>query len=290
MIKRKLKTVVALGFFDGVHVAHRAIVSAAVRSARAMGLEALALSFDEPPVRVLRGEDVPLLTDNGQKARLITELMARCVPLPATRELLAMTGREFAENVLMGQFNIAKAVCGYNYRFGSDGLDADNLAALGGELGFEVEIVPEMRVNGESVSSSRIRELLAQGRPGLAALMLGRPYSAFGKVEKGKGLGHKKGFPTLNIYPGPELLPMPHGVYASRAVYEGGARKAITNLGVNPTVHDGRIRIETHVPGFKGDLYGKPVKIEFLRFIRPEREFASVEELFAQIRRDAACI
>lgn len=290
MMKNKLKTVAALGFFDGVHTAHRDIIRAAVTAARAAGIEALALSFDESPAKVLRGETVPQLTGKFEKTKMITELGARCVFLPATREVLSMTGRDFAKNVLADRFNISKAVCGYNYSFGGDRLDAEGLAELGGELGFEVEILPEKKIGGETVSSSRIRELLAQGRPEEAAVLLGRPFAAAGPVEHGKGLGHQNGFPTINISPGPELPPMPYGVYASRVLFEGGAHRAVTNLGVNPTVHGGGVRIETHIPGYKGDLYGKFVKVEFLKFLRPEREFPSVEELFAQIRRDAAAI
>lgn len=280
-----MKTAVALGFFDGVHIAHQKIIRAAVEAARAQGLKPLALSFDAPPSLVLRGCCPPSLTGNEEKKRLISQLGADCLLLPTTTELLSQSGREFAERELRGRLRAEWVVCGYNYRFGRDRLAPEDLRELGRELGFQVRVLAEERLLGEPVSSSRIRELLASGEPQRAAKLLGRPYSVTGKVERGKGLGRKMGLPTANIYAG--QLPLARGVYATRVSFDGQDRIGVTNVGVNPTVHDSAMRVETHLPGFSGDLYGKTLTVRFLKFVRPERLFPSVEELFAQIRRDA---
>lgn len=278
------KTAVALGFFDGVHIAHQKIILAAVHSAKADGLRPLALSFDVPPALILRGEAPPQLTDIDEKRRLISALGADCVLLPTTRELLGLTGREFAEKVLIGELNAAHAVCGYNYRFGRDRLGAEELRALGRELGFVTEVLPEERLSGGPVSSSRIRELLSAGRISEAEALLGRPYEVTGVVERGKRLGRTMGFPTVNIYPGP--LPLARGVYATKITVGGQEHTGVTNVGVNPTVHDSGMRVETHIPGFGGDLYGQVATVCFVCFVRPEQTFPSVEALFAQIGRD----
>ncbi len=279
------KTAIALGYFDGVHLAHQKIISRAVELANAGGMRPIALSFDSPPSLLLRGEAPLSLTERGEKERLIGELGAECVLLPVTRELLQMSGRDFAAKVLVNKFHAVAAVCGYNYHFGRDRLTAGDLASLGRELGFEAAVMPEERLGGQSVSSSRIRELLLNGRPEEAALMLGRPYSTAGEVRHGKSLGRTMGFPTVNLYPGP--LPLERGVYATRVIFDGAEYAGVTNVGVNPTVHDGGTRVETHILDFTGNLYGKYVTVKFLHFIRPERVFPSVDELFAQIRRDA---
>ncbi len=282
------KMAIALGYFDGVHLAHQKIVRRAVYAAKDGGLKPIALSFDCPPSLLIRGKAPLPLTGNDEKKRLIGELGAECVLLPVTRELLGLSGREFAASVLIDKFRISTAVCGYNYHFGRDRLTADDLAALGRELGFDVIVMPEERLDGQSVSSSRIRELLLAGEPEEAAKMLGRHYSVTGEVQRGKGLGRTMGFPTLNLYPGP--VPLERGVYASRVIFDGTEHMGVTNVGVNPTVHDSGMRVETHIPDFTGDLYGKSVTVEFLHFIRPECTFPSVEELFAQIRRDTESV
>lgn len=277
------KSSVALGFFDGVHLAHQKIISAA---AAKKGLRPVALTFDAPPVQILRGEPTAVLTDNAEKQRLIAELGAECVLLKTTKELLSMSGREFAEKILSGKMKAAHCVCGFNYTFGSDRLGGKELTELGKELGFSVEILEEERLDGEIISSSRIRNLLAGGDMPAAAALLGRPYSVSGVVEQGKRLGRTMGFPTINIYPAVRRAEMPYGVYAARVAFGGEEHIGVTNVGVNPTVGDGSLRIETHIPDFNADLYGESVEIRFLRFVRPERKFSSVEELFAQIRRD----
>ena len=279
------RTSVALGFFDGVHAAHQKIINAAVTAAEKRGLRPVALSFDTPPALTLFGSCPPLLTDNEEKGRLITALGAECILLPTTRELLSMSGEEFVRSVLAQKLGASYAVCGFNYHFGRDRLDANDLIELGRKYGIETEILPEERLNGYPVSSSRVRELLSKGDMEQAAWLLGRPYRIRGTVAEGKHLGRTMGFPTINIYP--DLQPIiPRGVYAAKVIFDGQEHIGVTNVGINPTVGDTGMSVETHIPDFTGNLYGITVEVRLFSFIRPEQRFLSVDELFAQIGRD----
>ncbi|MGN1097831.1 MAG: riboflavin biosynthesis protein RibF [Clostridia bacterium] len=284
------KSSIALGFFDGVHLAHQKIILAAAGAAREKGLRCAALSFDSPPALILWGEAPPCLTDNGEKRRLIEGLGAQCVLLETTRELLSLSGEDFVKSILLEKMNVSHAVCGFNYTFGRDRLGPSDLKELGEKYGFVVKVLEEERMDGSAVSSSRIRSLISQGKMEAAAALLGRPYSIDGTVEPGKRLGRTMGFPTINVYPSAQRAFMPYGVYATKVLFRGEEHIGVTNVGVNPTVHDGNIRIETHIPNYSGNLYGEAVETRFLSFVRPERKFAAVEELFTQIGRDTETV
>ena len=272
-----MRTALALGFFDGVHIADYA---------REHGLRAAALTFDRPPASVLFGAKERLLTDDAEKRRLIEGLGAERRILAATPSLLAMSGASFVE-LLVREHSAAALFCGYNYTFGSDRLGAEELARLGRERGLFVRVLPEETALGGPVSSSRIRALLAEGSMEQAAELLGRPFSVTGTVERGKGLGRSLGFPTLNIYPSVSGELLPHGVYAARIAFGDESRAAVANFGINPTVGDKNIRLEAHILDYSGDLYGRTVTVSLCRFLRPERKFSSVDELAAQIAADA---
>lgn len=284
------KTSIALGFFDGVHRAHRKIIRAAVEYGAEKGLVSAALTFDRPPAEVLLGTARLCLTDNLEKGRLISAMGAECVMLGTTPELLKMTGEEFVLEILIKKMAAGALFCGYNYSFGSDKLTAADLLAIGEKYGLHVGVLPQECSGGEPISSSRIRELLGEGDMEGAAALLGRPYSVTGIVEHGKRLGRTMGFPTLNIYPSADRSFIPRGVYATWAVFGGEKHMGVTNIGINPTVGDRNIRIETHLPNFSGNLYGQEVTTEFVRFIRPERKFASVNELFDQVAKDTKTV
>lgn len=280
----------AMGFFDGVHIAHRKIIESAVEYGKAHNMPAAAVTFDKSPARVLFSAEVALLSDNREKQRLISGLGAECIMLGTSKKILAMSGEEFVREVLVKQLQIGAAFCGYNYTFGCDLLKSDDLKRLGKKYGFEVFVMPQENFCGESVSSSRIRELLKKGDTQTAAKLLGRNYSIGGIVEGGKRLGRTMGFPTVNIYPEKSVAAIPNGVYATYVNFNGQRRVGVTNVGVNPTLGDGNLRIETFIPDFSGNLYGVWVDTEFVHFIRPERKFSNVEELFEHIRKDTARI
>ena len=278
---------IALGFFDGVHTAHRAIIETAVRKAETRGLRPVVLTFDKAPSEVLFGSAPPYITTLEEKERLINALGAQMRLMHTSRSLLSMTAEEFAEKILVQEYNAAEVTCGFNYRFGSEGCgDTQLLTKLGKRFGFNVTVIGERISGGETVSSSRVRMLISSGRIEEANILLGRNFSISGMVEHGKRLGRTIGFPTANVYPpNGALLPM-SGVYETVVDINGERLSAITNTGTNPTVGKETLRTETYIPSAEVDLYGKRITVEFVRFIRPEKKFSDLEALKRQIRED----
>ena len=278
---------IALGFFDGVHTAHRAIIEAAVRKAETRGLRPVVLTFDKAPSEVLFGSAPPYITTLEEKERLINALGAQMRLMHTSRSLLSMTAEEFAEKILVQEYNAAEVTCGFNYRFGSEGCgDTQLLTKLGKRFGFNVTVIGERISGGETVSSSRVRMLISSGRIEEANILLGRNFSISGMVEHGKRLGRTIGFPTANVYPpNGALLPM-SGVYETVVDINGERLSAITNTGTNPTVGKETLRTETYIPSADIDLYGKRITVEFVRFIRAEKQISDLEALKRQIRED----
>ena len=278
---------IALGFFDGVHTAHRAIIETAVRKAETRGLRPVVLTFDKAPSEVLFGSAPPYITTLEEKERLINALGAQMRLMHTSRSLLSMTAEDFAEKILVQEYNAAEVTCGFNYRFGSEGCgDTQLLTKLGKRFGFNVTVIGERISGGETVSSSRVRMLISSGRIEEANILLGRNFSISGMVEHGKRLGRTIGFPTANVYPpNGALLPM-SGVYETVVDINGERLSAITNTGTNPTVGKETLRTETYIPSADIDLYGKRITVEFVRFIRAEKKFSDLEALKRQIRED----
>ena len=292
---------IALGFFDGVHTAHRAIIETAVRKAETRGLRPIVLTFDKAPSEVLFGSAPPYITTLEEKERLINALGAQMRLMHTSRSLLSMTAEEFAEKILVQEYNAAEVTCGFNYRFGSEGCgDTQLLTKLGKRFGFNVTVIGERISGGETVSSSRVRMLISSGRIeeakesfindpyeiNSANILLGRNFSISGMVEHGKRLGRTIGFPTANVYPPNGALLPTSGVYETIVDINGERLSAITNTGTNPTVGKETLRTETYIPSADIDLYGKRITVEFVRFIRAEKKFSDLEALKRQIRED----
>ena len=278
---------IALGFFDGVHIAHQKIIESAVHYAKLNNITPVVLTFDASPLELLASFEVRYLTTKSDKEALISSLGARAEFLPVNHELLSMEPEDFIEQILVGELGIKHAVCGYNYRFGKDGRgDTELLKKEGERLGFSVEISPCEMYDGESISSSRIKELLAEGNISLANKLLGRNFFVTGTVTEGKKLGRKLGFPTANVFFDEKTAYLKKGVYKTLVTINEKYYGAITNVGINPTLGGEAARSETYIPSFEGDLYGKQIQIDFLDFIRPEKKFDSVEELKKQIKED----
>lgn len=270
---------VALGFFDGVHIGHRAVIAAAVDRARAEGLEAAVFTFSLPAGHGMKGGR---LISDEEKHRRIGELGADCFFEPPFEEFCDLSPEAFVTDVLRGMYNAKAVFCGDNFTFGKKA--AGNVAvlkALCAPLGIRVEVVPMALYKGETVSSTRIRAALAAGDIPGANAMLGRPYAIDFEVRRGKGLGHTLGMPTLNqVYPDGFACPR-YGVYVTRALVEGAWRPGATGFGQRPTVNktgEGAT-CETFLPGFSGELYGRRVTVEFMAYIAESHRFDNTDQL-----------
>ncbi len=282
-------TVVALGCFDGVHLGHTHVISAAKRQAERLGLPCLVWAFSKPPRNFFSPGSVPLLTDEDEKAALIEALGVDAFgSIPFDETVASLRAEAFMEDILLTRLHAAAVVCGYNYSFGAGGVgNTELLARFCREHDITLTVTEPVVYDGISVSSSMIREAIADGRPELASALLGRPYSLRAPVIRGQALARELGFPTLN-QPLRKGLAVPRfGVYVSRIPSpEGQSRYGITNVGKRPTAYEHTPCAETHIFDFSGDLYGKTLTVELLHFLRPETPFPSLDALREQVNRD----
>lgn len=286
-----MKTVIALGFFDGVHLGHGALLQKTAEVGRARGLTPAALTFDRHPGSVLTGKRVPLLTTVSDRRALMAELygVREVIVLPSGGGMLDTPWQEFVTGFLVEKHQAAHLVAGADFRFGRGGEGtADKLRALCAQLGLGCDIIPKVELEGRVVSSTYIRQLVGAGDMETAGRFLGHPYGLTGRVEHGKKLGSRLGFPTVNLTLAPELLVPAYGVYAARVRVlndgQGQDYMAVTNIGVRPTVDEhGAVTVESFLLDFEGDLYGRDIRLELYQPLRPERHFDSLEELKAAV-------
>ena len=281
---------VSFGNFDGAHRGHAELARAARRLSG--GMPAVLVTFDPPPVTLLRPELPPRLplTTLEARARLLGAAGATAaVVLGADAELLSLNPAGFIDRIVLGVFGASSVVEGYDFRFGQARAgDTSTLRELCDARGIGVEIVPPLLDEDEPVSSSRVRRALTAGDVATAARLLGRPYSVSGMVGRGAARGRTIGFPTANLDGVATLLPA-DGVYAGRATLPTGqVHAAAVNLGPNPTFGEGARKLEIHLLDFAGDLYDSPLALEFRQFLRGTRPFAGRDELVEQLRRDVA--
>jgi riboflavin kinase / FMN adenylyltransferase len=290
------RPVVTIGNFDGVHVGHRAILDTVVTRARDLGGEAVVYTFDPHPRKVLRPADAPgLLTTLEQKVELLQAAGVDAVVVePFTAAFARIEAEEFIRSRLHAQLRPVEVYVGYDFHFGRDREGSMRLLTeLGPRLGFAVTIIPEVTVDEGDVNSTRIRQVLAEGRPELAQRMLGRPYAVRGRVVRGEERGRQLGFPTANLDPENEVLPAA-GVYAGhlRVLDAGQPAKGTTlpvvaNVGRRPTFEgSGALVAEAHAIDWSGDLYGRRIELSFRTRLRGEQRFASVDALREQIAAD----
>ncbi len=281
---------VCIGVFDGVHRGHQKILRSTVRWARRRRLEAVCLTFEPHPVRVLSPRTAPRsLQALNQRVWHIRRFGPdRCLVIRFTRSLSRLSPESFVQNFLVG-FLGAKVLCvGPDFRFGKGGAgNVRNLRAWAGRYGYRLVVVLPVRAGGEIVSSTRLRHFIITGDLGRAARFLGRPVSLYGKVVKGKGRGRKMGFPTVNLALGHETLP-PSGVYAARARSGERIYPAVLHIGPRPTFGESKIHVEAHLLNIRNSFYGKELEIFIHSKIRPVKSFSSAEGLKARIRRDIA--
>ena len=284
------RTVIALGFFDGVHIGHGALLRKTVERAKELDATPAAFTFDRAPKEFVTGVTVPLLTGVEERCALIRGLygVERVIVAQFDTAMMTMPWRTFLEQ-LAGQHGAVWLVAGHDYRFGykNEGTP-ELLRAWCAERGLGCDVIPAVELHGVTVSSTHIRALVERGDMAAAAEFLGHPYAVTGVVAHGQGLGTSELFPTVNLIPAPQRVVPKHGVYAARVrLPNGETRAGVTNVGVRPTVSsDGRVTVETHLIDYAGDLYGSEITVELLRFLREEKKFASTEALHRQIERD----
>ena len=290
------KTSVALGNFDGIHVGHREIFRAALDAAAEKDLKSLCFTFSNHPFNfILRREDsdpdaVKLICTEDEKKALIEDMgFDILVNVPFDEHIMKMQAHDFFSDIVRDKLNAGYVSVGFNYTYGARATGRpDTLRSECEAAGIGVSIHDAVIVDGDVVSSTLIREMIATGNMEMTAKLLGRPYSFAGMVKHGKRLGSRMGIPTINIpAPDRQMLP-PNGVYFSRILIDGVTYISVSNIGVNPTVNNDSRRktIETNIFDFDDDAYGKEVTVFFDHFSRGERKFRNQEELFAQIARD----
>jgi riboflavin kinase/FMN adenylyltransferase len=282
----------AIGNFDGIHLGHQAILGASATRARAIGAVATVLTFDPTPQRVLRPESAPLrISTTEQRLECFAAIgMGAAVVLPFTHDLARLSPQEFVDQILIQDLRVRTVFIGENFRFGHKQTgDAQVLAELGAQRGFDVVVIPPVIYKSEVVSSTIIRREIAAGDVTHAAQLLGRPFVLSGKVVPGTGTGRRFTFPTLNLAPEQELLPA-RGVYVTSTRIEGESRtrRSVTNIGVRPTFNGSALSVETHVIEPLGETSPARIEVHFCKRLREEKKFRSPEELRAQIARDIA--
>jgi riboflavin kinase / FMN adenylyltransferase len=280
--------VLTIGNFDGVHLGHQAIFRTLCQRARQIGGTSVVLTFDPHPLKILAPERCPpLITPTGKKLSLMQACnLDLVVCLPFNRQLASLTPVAFVEEILLGTIGMQEIYVGHDFAFGKGRSGTIALLhELGSQAGFRVHIIETIAVDERVVSSSSIRQWILQGEVDEAALFLGRLYSIAGSVVEGYRKGRELGFPTANVRSTYELIPG-RGVYAVMADWRGRRYEGVANIGFNPTFARTELSIEIHLFDFAEQLYGETVEVSFMRKIRDERAFASVDELVKQIRDD----
>lgn len=285
-----MKRVIALGFFDGVHIGHGALLEKTKQ--RAAELEAVpsVLSFDIHPDTLVLGNAVPLITSTTARKEIISRCygIENVVFIHFSKSLMSMLWQEFAQSVV-SELEAVHIVCGHDFTFGRRGEgNAEMLKDWCEERNIGCDIIPAVRVDGQTVSSTQIRKLISEGRIEEANILLGHPHCVSDTVHSGYHIGHSLGAPTINMYFGDGVIVPKYGVYATKVVLENGEEhSSVSNVGVRPTFGDeNSVNIESHLLDFAGNLYNKPARIDFYSFIRPERKFSSPDELSNQIQKD----
>ena len=284
------ESAVALGCFDGVHIGHSKIISSMVKAAKVSSLTSIVWSFQAPPKSILSDQtkSQTILTPKNEKRKLMSALSVdTLICVPFNEKIAKLSPRDFFENILIKKLNAKHIFCGFNYRFGYNGEgDSATLVKLCREFGIKLTIIDEVKIDGVTVSSSAIRSYLLNGELEMAEKMLGRPHFLRQKVKDGQHLGRTLGFPTINQEVPKDKITVKSGVYLTRVKVGKAVKYGITNIGMRPTVNGREPICETHIIDFSGDLYGKYLTVEFIKFIRPEKKFSSIDELSTQVHND----
>ncbi len=284
-------SVVTLGVFDGLHLGHQLIMQTVAERAQTIGAVPTVITFEPHPRALLHPESAPpLLQTFDQKVEALGVLgIEQTIVIQFDKTFARIRAEDFLRDVISDRLHAREVYLGRGFAFGHgrEG-NIDLLRRVSKSLGFFADEVPEVRLRGRRVSSSRIRELLQQGRVGIARRMLGRPYGVEGRVVRGAERGDQLGFPTANLHPQNRVIPR-DGVYVTATLIDGHWRRSVTNIGTRPTFGENdESSVETFVMNWSGDLYGDVVRVRFLHRLRAEKKFSSVAELKSQIKSDVA--
>ena len=284
--------VIALGFFDGVHLGHAALLRRTVEAAAQRGVTPAVFTFDRPPKEVVTGVPCPLINSAEDRRELVRRLygIQEVIMVPFDREMMTTPWDKFVTDILVGRYHAVHLVAGHDHHFGHKNQGSPELLQEKcAELGLGCDIIPKVEVGGITVSSTYIRRLVELGQISRANRFLGHPHTLTGSVRHGRGIGSSRLYPTANLIIPPHVLVPSPGVYVTRATLpEGASYAAVTNVGTRPTVNNGTdITVEACLLDFEGDLYGKTLRLEFFEHLRDEVRFDSLDALKAQIAADA---
>ena len=282
-------TVLTLGVFDGLHLGHQRIMQTVVESAGAINAVPTVITFDPHPRAVLHPENAPPLLQTLDQRLANFEVLGikQTIVIRFDKEFAGIDAETFLKDIVHERLQAREVFLGKGFFFGKNrGGNIELLRVMSKKLGFFADEVGEVRLRGHRISSSKIRNLLAEGKVNLARRMLGRPYGVEGQIIHGLQRGRTIGFPTANLHPHNRVIPK-FGVYATATLIDGRWRRSITNVGIRPTFDDNQNpSIESYIFDFDGDLYGDVLRVRFLHRIRDERKFSGIDELRAQIEKD----
>ena len=284
--------VIALGFFDGVHLGHGALLRRAAEEAKKRGCESAVFTFDRPPKEVITGIPCPLINSPEDRAELVKRLYGidEMIMVPFDDEMRTTPWDRFMTDILVERYGAVHLVAGHDHHFGHKNQGSPELLREKcAELGLGCDIIPAVTIGGVTVSSTHIRKLLEEGDVETARAFLGHPHVLTQTVGHGRQLGRTIGIPTANLVAPPHVLLPRRGVYAAKITLpDGRAFGGVTNVGVRPTVNNGQdVTVEPWILDFDGDLYGQAIRVEFYRRLRDERKFDSLAALRSQIETDA---
>lgn len=284
----RFETAIALGNFDGIHMGHQGLIKAMILKSKELGLKPSVLLFQNHTKMTLEGKGPQLLTTLEQKYSVLEDLGVEIIyTMEFNEQIMKLTPEEFVRDILVNKINIKAVIIGTDYRFGHKASgDANLLKELGNKYGFQVTILDPVYIDGNKVSSTLIRELLSKGDLEAVKLLLGREYTLTGKVVGGKKIGKTMGYPTANIELVYNSVIPKNGVYSTRTIVDGKTYLSATSVGFNPTFKEDSLKIETHILDFNGDLYGKVIRLVFVKYLRDELKFENIEELKKQIDKD----
>nr|WP_325185239.1 riboflavin biosynthesis protein RibF [uncultured Oscillibacter sp.] len=286
------RRVIALGFFDGVHLGHAALLRRAAEAAGPRDATPAVFTFDRPPKEVVTGVPCPLINSPEDRRELVSRLygIREVIMAPFDREMMTTSWEDFITEILVGRYHAVHLVAGHDHRFGHKNAGTPELLqAKCAQLGLGCDIIPKVEVGGITVSSTYIRRLLELGQVERAAQFLGHPHTLTGPVRHGRGVGSVRLFPTANLVIPPHVLVPSHGVYVTRVYLPDGTDyAAVTNVGTRPTLDNGAdVTVEACILDFQGDLYGKRLRLEFYQRLRDELRFDSLDALRSRIAADA---